>query len=105
MIRHITVFSFENIPGKEENVRHVRAFLEELPARFPLIKNQTVALPAAPVPALPEDAPVLFGDLVQVCDFENASDASAYPASEAHAQLMELSTPMLRKVTVIDFEL
>ena len=53
---------------------------------------------------MPEDAPVMFGDLIQVADFDAVEDAVKYPESEAHVKLAEFSTPMLKKVTVIDYE-
>ena len=105
MIRHISIFTFKNAPEKAENIRRVRAFLEQFPGICPLVRNHSVAVPAAPTPAVPEDAPLLFGDLVQVCDFETAADAAAYPVSEAHIKLSEFSTPYLQKVTAIDYEL
>ena len=47
----------------------------------------------------------MFGDLIQVVDFDSAEDAAGYPASKAHMDLVEFSTPMLKKVTAIDFEM
>lgn len=105
MIRHISIFKFRNIPEKDENIARVRAYLEAMPSHCPLIKNQIIAVPAVPTPTVPEDAPMMFGDLVQICDFENAADAGAYPASAAHIQLTEFSTSMMQKVTAIDYEL
>ena len=105
MIRHISIFKFKNMPDKEENIVRVQAYLEAMPSHCPLIKNQVIAVPAVPTPAVPDDAPMMFGDLVQICDFENAADAGAYPASAAHIQLTELSSSMMQKVTAIDYEL
>lgn len=105
MIRHISIFKFKDMPEKEENIARVRAYLEGMPSRCPLIKNQIIAVPAVPTPTVPEDAPMMFGDLVQICDFENAADAGAYPASAAHIQLTELSASMMQKVSAIDYEL
>ena len=56
-------------------------------------------------PALPDDAPVMFGDLVQIADYDTPEDAAAYPPSKTHMDLVEFSTPMLKKVTAIDFEM
>lgn len=105
MIRHISVFTFKNVPEKAANIQQVRAILDTFPDICPLVKNQIIAAPAAPTPPLPEDAPIMFGDLVQICDFETPADAAAYPASEAHTQLAAFSTPMMRKVTTIDYEI
>ena len=104
MVRHISVFIFKNVPEKEENIRRVRAFLDTLPDICPLVKNQTIAGPAAPTPTLPKEAPTVFGDLVQVCDFDSVADAGAYPMSDAHDKLAQLASPLLQKVIVIDYE-
>ena len=105
MVRHISIFKFKNLPEKEENILRVRAYLEAMPSRCPLIKKQIIAVPAVPTPTVPEDAPLMFGDLVQICDFENTADAGTYPTTTAHIQLTELSNSMVQKVTAIDYEL
>lgn len=105
MVRHISVFVFRDVPEKGQNIQQVRDFLETLPAICPLVKNQVIAEPAASTPILPEDAPTMFGDLVQICDFDSVADAGAYPATEGHIQLAHLATPLLQKVTVIDYAL
>ena len=104
MIRHISVFSFRDGLDKQKNIDAVKAYLlEKVPALYPAIKAQQVGVQVADTPSLPDDAPVLFGDLIQVADFATLEDANGYPASEAHTSLVEFSTPMLKKVTAIDF--
>ena len=109
MIRHISVFTFSDTPKngktKAENIETVRAYLEGVPALYPAMKAQQigVALPGDP-PELPPDASPLFGDLVQIADFETPEDANGYPPAKAHMDLVALSDPMLEKVTAIDFE-
>ncbi len=44
----------------------------------------------------------MFGDLMQICDFETPDDAQSYPRSEAHAALEKIATPLLQKITVMD---
>lgn len=105
MVRHISIFTFKNVTEKESNIQQVRTFLEKLPTICPLVKKQIIATPAAPTPALPEDAPTMFGDLVHICDFASVADADAYPMTEGHIQLTQLATPLLQKVTVIDYTL
>lgn len=108
MIRHISVFSFlEEAPNgksKQENIETVRAYLEKVPALYPPMKYSQVgvAIPGE-VPDLPDGACPLFGDLVQIADYETLEDANGYPPSKAHMDLVEMSDPMLEKVTVIDF--
>ncbi len=105
MIRHISVFTFRDTPDKQKNMEAVKAYLEQVPAQYPPMKAQTIGTQAASTPSLPDDAPILFGDLIQVADFDTLEDANGYPASEAHARLVEFSDPMLKRVTAIDFVL
>ncbi len=109
MIRHISVFTFSDTPKngktKAENIGIVRDYLEKVPALYPPMKAQQigVAIPGDP-PELPPDAAPLFGDLVQIADYETLDDANGYPPSKAHMDLVALSDPMLEKVTAIDFK-
>ena len=109
MIRHISVFSFSDTPKngktKAENIETVRAYLEKVPTLYPVMKAQQigVAIPGDP-PELPPDACPIFGDLVQIADYDTLEDANGYPPSKAHMDLVALSDPMLDKVTAIDFE-
>ena len=107
MIRHISVFTFLDEPAngktKAENIAAVRAYLERTPELYPAMKRQQVGVTVGGTPALPDDAPVMFGDLVQIADYDTLEDANGYPASEAHTKLAEFSTPMLKKVTAIDY--
>lgn len=105
MVRHISVFSFKDTPDKQKNMKAVKDFLETVPTLYPAVKHQVIGSQVADTPCLPDDAPVLFGDLIQVADFDTLEDANGYPASEAHIKLAEFSTPMLKKVTAIDYVL
>lgn len=109
MYRHISVFTFKdnaaNGRSKAENIEIVRAYLEKVPGLYPAMKacQIGVAIPGE-VPDLPEGACPLFGDLVQIADYETLDDLNGYPPSKAHMDLVALSDPMLEKVTAIDFE-
>ncbi len=109
MIRHISVFTFSDTPKngktKAENIETVRAYLENVQALYPPMKacQVGVAIPGDP-PDLPPDAAPLFGDLVQIADYDSLEDANGYPPSKAHMDLVALSDPMLDNVTAIDFE-
>ncbi|MDD6024839.1 MAG: Dabb family protein [Oscillospiraceae bacterium] len=109
VIRHISVFTFLDNPAngktKAENIETVRAYLEQVPVLYPTMKNQVIGSTLGGTPVLPDDAPVMFGDLVQIADYDTVEDAAGYPPSKAHMDLVEFSTPMLKKVTAIDFEL
>lgn len=103
MVRHISVFSFQDTPKRQKNLEEVKAYLDTIPSLYPAAKRQRIYLSAAPAPRLSEDAPVLFGDMIQVIDFETPEDAAGYPTSAAHTRLAEFSTPMLKKVTAMDY--
>lgn len=107
MIRHISIFTFLDQPtngkSKEENIAAVRAYLEKVPQLYPAMKHSQVGVTLGGTPDLPDDAPVMFGDLIQIADYDTVEDANGYPPSKAHMDLVEFSTPMLKKVTAIDF--
>ena len=105
MVRHISVFTFKDTPDKQKNIETVKDFLEKVPSLYPAVKRQVIGCQVAETPCLPDDAPVMFGDLIQLADFDTLEDAAGYPASEAHTKLAEFSTPMLKKVTAIDYVL
>ena len=65
MIRHISVFTFKDTPDKQQNMETVKAYLEKVPTLYPAIKAQTIGAQAADIPSLPDDAPVMFGDLIE----------------------------------------
>ena len=108
MIRHISVFSFSDTPAngrtKAENIETVRAYLEKVPSLYPAMKAQQIGVGIpGDVPDLPEGACPIFGDLVQIADYETLEDCNGYPPSKAHMDLVALSDPMLGTVTAIDF--
>lgn len=109
MIRHISVFTFldepQNGKTKAENIEIVRQYLEKVPELYPAIRNNQIGVSVGGTPDLPADAPVIFGDLVQIIDYDTPEDANGYPPSKAHTDLMALSDPMMKKVTAIDFEI
>ena len=105
MIRHISMFIFKDLPEKAENIAAVRSYLEKIPAMNQSIRDQQVYTTVpGPEPDLPEGASPLFGDLVQIIDFDTVKDAQDYPASKAHMDLVALSDPMLKHVAAMDFE-
>ena len=63
MIRHISIFTFRDAPDKQKNIETVKAYLETVPDLYPVMKAQFIGVPVAPTPDLPDDAPVMFGDL------------------------------------------
>ena len=109
MIRHISIFTFLDKPAngktKEENIQAVRAYLDTIPQLYPAVRRQVIGSSLGGNPPMPDDAPVMFGDLVQVMDFDTTEDAMGYGPSQAHGGLVELSSPMMKKVTAIDFEI
>ena len=109
MIRHISMFQMEQAPknGKtvEENMTALVAFLNELPQQEPTIVGAKAASFVGQQPELPEEAPVMFHQVVQMIDFAKPEDSAAYPASQAHRALMEFTQGMVKKVSAIDFEI
>ena len=109
MIRHISMFQMEPKPknGKtvEENVKDLGAFLEKLPEQEPSIAGCRVASYAGQQPDVPEEASVMFTQVVQMIDFAKPEDAAAYPESQAHKSLMAFTQGMVKKVSTIDFEI
>jgi hypothetical protein len=109
MIRHISQFRMEPQPtgGKtlEENIAALEAFLNALPEQEKSIVGCHVAHSVTQAPELPDEAPVMFTQVVQMIDFLTPEDAAAYPASAAHQALVEFSQGMVKKVVAIDFEI
>ena len=105
MIRHISVFLFRDCPAKEQTIRAVEEFLAKVPEQYPPMRSQQVARSAAITPNPPDDAPVAFGDLIQVAEFDTLADSDGYPLSAVHAELSAFSSAMMKKVIVMDYEL
>ena len=109
MIRHISMFQMEPQPanGKTvaENTQALVDFLNELPAQEPSIVGNRVASYAGQQPDVPEEASVMFTQVVQMIDFAKPEEAAAYPASKAHQDLMAFSEGIVKKVSAIDFEI
>lgn len=109
MVRHVSIMTFRddfpNGKSKEENITLIQERLEKIPALYPAIQNSFVGRNLKNTFELPGDAPVLLGDLIQMIDFACEEEAKEYPASKAHIDLMAVSDPLVKKVTVIDFEL
>ena len=108
MIRHISIFKFketgDNGKGKAENIETVRAYLEKLPALYPAMAACQVGVAVqGDAPPLPDGAGPVFGDLVQISDYDTPEAAAGFPPSKAHMDLVTLSDPMLESVTAIDF--
>lgn len=109
MVRHISLFCFKEHPENgrtmEENIAEVRAYLETVGEKEPAVVHNQVGVTLGGVPVLPDDAPVMFSQLAQVLDFATPEDAAAYPPSKTHMDLVEFSSPYLKKVIPIDYEI
>lgn len=103
MIRHISIFTFLDTPDKQKNIDLVRTYLEKAPGMYPAMKNAIVAVPSVQSAPVADEAMVMKGDLIQIADYDTQEDADGYLPSKAHMDLVALSSPMLKKVTVIDF--
>ncbi|MBP1736835.1 MAG: Stress responsive Barrel Domain [Oscillospiraceae bacterium] len=109
MVRHISLFCFQEHPenGKtlEENIADMKAFLLKIPEMEPTILHGEVGHAFDSARFTPDDAPVMFGQLVQIIDFATWEDAAAYVPSKAHTELAQFSAPFLKKVIAIDYEI
>ena len=109
MIRHISMFKLldqpQNGKTKEENLVMIREYLNKIPEILPTVVNCQVGVNVSPMPPMPDDAPVMFCDLVQVIDFATPEDSAAYAPSEAHTGLVALSEGVMKKVIGIDYEI
>ena len=109
MYQHISVFTFLNEPKnaktKQKNIEETMAYLEKVPQIYPKVTSQTIAQTTMDTSkGTPPGAPVLLGDVVQILNFETQEDLDGYGPSEAHKGLIELTDPMMDKVTAIDFK-
>lgn len=109
MVRHISAFTFLEDSGdgksKEEHIQLVREYMERIPELYPAICRQEIGVTLGGTPFVPDNGPVMFADLVQIVEYDTVEDALGYAPSEAHQGLQKLSSPFLKKVTSIDFEL
>ncbi len=109
MFKHISIFAFSNAPSngktKEENIKMAEEYLATIPDKYPAVSSQQVFRSLAPAPHdMPDDAPVIIGDLVQIMSFETKEGLDGYAPSEAHRGLIELTDPVMKKVTAFDYE-
>lgn len=109
MIRHISMFSLHDNPSngknKKENIALVKKYLDEIPNKLPYIAGYSVGQTILADNICDNEAPVIFGDLVQIIDFNTPADALNYPNSDIHNELVSVSEGIVKKVYVIDFEI
>ena len=86
-------------------MKDLLSFLEMLPEQESSIAGCRVASYAGQQPDVPEEAPVMFTQVVQMIDIAKPEEAAAYPASRAHQSLTEFSAGIVKKVSAIDFEI
>ena len=109
MIRHISMFHMDPSPANgctvEENMASLRAFLEDFQALDPRIVGCRVGVSVDTPQEIPAGASVLLTQVILMLDFARSEDAAAFPASEAHQELMAFSKGMVSQVAAIDFEI
>lgn len=104
MIRHVSVFFFKEGVTEEEK-KDVERTLVELEKRLTGIVDYHVGVHCLPQPVHKADDTPMFGELVQIIDFENRDVAERYPQNEAHMKMLAATCSYIEKVVAIDFEL
>ena len=101
MIRHISIFFIKE--EKKSKLPELLEVLEKCTKEVDEVGFMTGANcmpgPDEKIPGLPE-----FGDLVQVIDFADRTEAEQYPTHPAHQKLMQEIGDAVEKVVAIDVE-
>ena len=85
MIKHVVMWKIrDELDGKtkEEICREIKALLESLPGKIPLIRRFEVG-----INAIPSDA---SDDLVLVSEFDSPDDLKAYAVHPEHVKVAEV---------------
>lgn len=104
MIRHISIFFFKEGVTEEEK-KNIEKTLVELGGKLTGVADYHVGVHCLPRPMHNADASPLFGELVQMIDFEDREVAERYPQNEAHMKMLAETCLYVEKVVVIDCEL
>lgn len=101
MIRHISLFRLLPDCTDADRQRLIDA-LETVGETCPLVSRSEVGSSEAPLHLSIPDGPV-FGDVVQILDFDTKEDLDAYPGSEAHLLLREKTDRLIEQVFAMDY--
>ena len=85
MIKHVVMWKIrDELDGKtkEEICREIKALLESLPGKIPLIRRFEVG-----INAIPSDA---SDDLILVSEFDSPEDLKAYAVHPEHVKVAEV---------------
>lgn len=97
MIRHISIFTLDNINDKESCIQ----LLNKVSKECPFIVNYQIGEHIGPKLPNQNEGPH-FGNVIQLIDFKTLEDANAYPQSKEHMYLIEQG-PKMKEVTAIDY--
>lgn len=96
MIIHIAMYQLKDKTKKQDMIQALKTL-----ETCPLIQKNTVQETCFPqLPTLPSP---LFGDVAHIAAFKNMEDATNYPESEAHQQLMKQTNAYVQQVMTMDF--
>lgn len=103
MVKHISIF-YLKAENKEDNEALLLKYLAQMESKLEHIcgyvsGKDCMQRPPKGITGLP-----MFGDAVQVIDFENRDSADDYPNHPAHRELMEKAGAMIENVAAIDIE-
>lgn len=96
MIIHIAMYQLKDKTKKQDMIQALKTL-----ETCPLIQKNMVQETCFPqLPTLPSP---LFGDVAHIAAFKNMEDATNYPESEAHQQLMKQTNAYIQQVMTMDF--
>ncbi len=104
MYKHISMFRFRDRTNLEAVRAEFKAQLLEFPAHIPSIADCQVIENILAQPEVPDAAPLLFCDLVQILSFRTAQELAAYPHDPHHMAQVQATDHLVERVCIIDFK-
>ncbi len=102
MVTHISLYKINAQPSSlegQQQIQQLEALLNQVPTRNSDILTSHVGHNVM-YPPFPMDA---VCDVAQIITFETMEQAAAYPASQAHVDLVAASEGIVESVNFIDF--
>jgi hypothetical protein len=99
MIKHVVMWKIrDELDGKSKNeiCREIKALLETLPGKIPLIRHYEVG-----INAIPSDA---SDDLILISEFDSAEDLSAYAVHPDHVKVAEVIARAKLTRNAVDYQ-
>lgn len=102
MVTHISLYKIQqdrNTPEGQQAIEKLEALLNDVPVKNSDVTSSSVGHNIL-YPPFPMDA---VYDVAQIITFDTVEAAAAYPASQAHTDLVEGSKDIVATVSFIDF--